>query len=104
AVESHIEQLAHQRAVLVDVHDLVADLELDDARRLLQQQFVQGWPTVRTAFRIARLAGLELGGLCHVNLNWPREVSTTQFEFMRLSQLATSGKLLLGRRGACGGM
>jgi hypothetical protein len=33
-------------------------------------------------------------GLCHVNLNWPREVSTTQFEFMRLSQLATSGKLL----------
>ena len=43
-------------------------------------------------------------GLCHVNLNWPREVSTTQFEFMRLSQLATSGKLLLGRRGACGGM
>jgi len=42
--------------------------------------------------------------LCHVNLNWPREVSTTQFEFMRLSQLATSGKLLLGRRGACGGM
>jgi hypothetical protein len=21
-----------------------------------------------------------------VNLNWPREVSTTQFEFMRLSQ------------------
>ena len=46
----------------------------------------------------------ECGGLCHVNLNWPREVSTTQFEFMRLSQLATSGKLLLGRRGACGGM
>jgi hypothetical protein len=42
-------------------------------------------------------------GLCHVNLNWPQEVSTTQFEFMRLSQLATSGKLLLGRRGACGG-
>jgi hypothetical protein len=42
--------------------------------------------------------------LCHVNLNWPREVSTTQFEFMRLSQLATSGKLLLGRCGACGGM
>jgi hypothetical protein len=39
-----------------------------------------------------------------VNLNWPREISTTQFEFMRLSQLATSGKLLLGRRGACGGM
>ena len=33
-------------------------------------------------------------------LNWPREVSTTQFEFMRLSQLATSGKHLLGRRGA----
>jgi Zn-dependent peptidase ImmA (M78 family) len=43
-------------------------------------------------------------GLCHVNSNWPREVRTTQFEFMRLSQLATSGKLLLGRRGACGGM
>jgi hypothetical protein len=42
--------------------------------------------------------------LCHVNLNCSREVSTTQFEFMRLSQLATSGKLLLGRRGACGGM
>jgi replication initiation protein RepC len=42
--------------------------------------------------------------LCHVNLNWPREVSTSQFEFMRLSQLATSGKLLLGRRGACAGM
>src|SRR6185437_7064699 len=48
--------------------------------------------------------GQRLRGLCHVNLNWPREVSTTQFEFMRLSQLATSGKLLLGRRGACGGM
>jgi hypothetical protein len=25
-------------------------------------------------------------GLCHVNLNWPREVSTTQFEFMQLSR------------------
>ena len=44
------------------------------------------------------------GGHCHVNSNWPREVRTTQFEFMRLSQLATSVKLLLGRRGACGGM
>ena len=43
-------------------------------------------------------------GLCHVNLNWPREVSSAQFEFMRPSQLATSGKLLLERRGACGGM
>ena len=29
--------------------------------------------------------------LCHVNLTWPRKVSTTQFEFMRQSQLATSG-------------
>ena len=48
--------------------------------------------------------GAPSGRLCHVNFNWPREVSTTQFEFMRLSQLATSGKLLLGRRGACGGM
>jgi transposase-like protein len=56
--------------------------------------------------RIARELGIARDtvrkGLCHVNLNWPREVSTTQFEFMRLSQLATSGKLLLGRRGACG--
>jgi transposase len=41
--------------------------------------------------------------LCHVNLNWPREVVTTHFEFMRPSQLATSGTLRLGRRGACGG-
>ena len=46
----------------------------------------------------------EVRGHCHVNSNWPREVRTTQFEFMRLSQLATSVKLLLGRRGACGGM
>jgi hypothetical protein len=42
--------------------------------------------------------------LCHVNSNWPRGVRTTQAEFMRLSQLATSGKLVLGRRGGCGGM
>jgi hypothetical protein len=28
---------------------------------------------------------MQSAGLCHVNLNWPREVSTTQFEFMRLS-------------------
>ena len=43
-------------------------------------------------------------GLCHVNLNWPREVVTTHYEFMRSSQLATSGTPRLGRRGACGGM
>ena len=46
----------------------------------------------------------DLRRLCHVNLNWPREVSTTQFEFMRLSQLATSETLRLGGCGACGGM
>jgi hypothetical protein len=40
---------------------------------------------------------------CHVNLNWPREVVTTHFEFMRPSQLATSGTLRLGGREACGG-
>jgi Proteasome subunit len=44
------------------------------------------------------------GRHCHVNLKWPREVVTTHFEFMRPSQLATSGTLRLGRRGACGGM
>src|SRR6185437_10098935 len=54
--------------------------------------------------RYVMLSPQLLQRLCHVNLNWLREVSTTQFEFMRLSQLATSGKLLLGRRGACGGM
>jgi hypothetical protein len=40
--------------------------------------------------------------LCHVNLNWPREVSTTQFEFMRLSPRPTYGRLPHGRHGACG--
>jgi hypothetical protein len=30
--------------------------------------------------------GLKSERLCHVNLNWPREVSTTEFEFMRMSQ------------------
>jgi len=61
ALEGHIEQLAHQRAVAVHVRDLVADLALDDARRLLQQQLVEGWPAPWAASRVARLAGRELG-------------------------------------------
>jgi hypothetical protein len=34
----------------------------------------------------------------------PREDWKSQLRFRLRSQLATSGKLLLGRRGACGGM
>jgi integrase len=54
--------------------------------------------------RYVMLSPQLLERLCHVNLNWPREVVTTHYEFMRPSQLATSGTLRLGRRGACGGM
>jgi hypothetical protein len=47
---------------------------------------------------------LTLARCCHVNVNWLREVNMTRFEFIRLSQLATSGTLRLGGRGACGEM
>jgi hypothetical protein len=41
---------------------------------------------------------------CHENLNWQREVPSSQLEFTPPSRLAMSGTLRLGGRGACGGM
>src|SRR5258707_4327520 len=44
----------------IHVHDLVARLEFDDPRRLLQQQLVERRPAARPAAEVARLTGLEL--------------------------------------------
>jgi hypothetical protein len=79
-----------------------AEDAIRDIRRVIRQYF-----SAEEKIRIV-LEGLRgeesRAGLCHVNLNWPREVSTTQFDFMWLSQLAMSRRLPLARRGGCGGM
>jgi cell division protein FtsZ len=97
AGEAAGDRRAHRAAEAAIANSLFDDASLKGARGVLIS--ITGGSDL-TLYEVDEAASR----LCHVNLNWPREVSTTQFEFMRLSQLATSGKLLLGRCGACGGM
>src|SRR5271166_1508363 len=60
-LEAQVEEPSHQGAVLVDMHHLVADLDLGQASRLLEHDLVNARPAFRPACAVAARARLELG-------------------------------------------